>query len=649
LEDLPDVVTDLLDTFKQVNDPYVTERLYAVAYGCAMRTRDPRVAKALADKTYELIFAGGEPPVNILTRDYARGIIERAVVLDSTSSYDMQKVRPPYGSEWPGDLPSMKELKNKYESAENNYTAGLGRILASVTVDDFSRYVIGTNSHSFEWSSERLEGPDRPSYEDRFEEFKQELDEGQSQRLEKLREIRQRPISQLLNWLNEGTDDENYSKDDLEEELGNLKTEFCNSLREEQQETFDEVVWPYIENPRIDDERTRLDLSLIQRFILQRILELGYTDDLFQDFDARATNNRRYLRSGEKPERIGKKYQWIAYYEALARVADNFKFSGDGWNEENEPFRGPWQIRMMRNIDPSVVASDTQTSYFMDPDLCWWFDPDYDWRLDKGLKDWLKDESNVPSARSRLEVVREADKTEWIILHGYFRWYEDKAPEDLARVDNVQRQVWYIVNSYLLPRALLKDSFEWARRYDFTQHDGSTTRPPRPKEIHIGHCFLGELFWSPCYRSQFVFESESNAGDRQKQWVQTTEDFLWGRVYDCSGQESVSVNVPANEIVQQMGLTWATKARYEDSLGELIAWDPSFEERGPSMLLVRKDELLSFLNQNNLSLIWTIKGEKLIAGGGGGAVMFNKRMDINGAYTLDEDSALVGGMSFEIR
>jgi hypothetical protein len=65
------------------------------------------------------------------------------------------------------------------------------------------------------------------------------------------------------------------------------------------------------------------------------------------------------------------------------------------------------------------------------------------------------------------------------------------------------------------------------------------------------------------------------------------------------------------------------------------------------MLLVRKDRFLSFLDENDLALVWTVNGEKMITEGGD--VIFNKRMDISGAYTLDENYSPVGEMSFEMR
>jgi hypothetical protein len=65
------------------------------------------------------------------------------------------------------------------------------------------------------------------------------------------------------------------------------------------------------------------------------------------------------------------------------------------------------------------------------------------------------------------------------------------------------------------------------------------------------------------------------------------------------------------------------------------------------MLLVRKDGFLSFLDENDLSLIWTINGEKMVTNKG--SLIFKRRMDITGAYTLDNDNSIFGEQSFDVR
>lgn len=111
LTDRLHVLQQLLDAFEEVNDPYVAERLYTVAYGCAMRSVDTAKVGELAQSVYNRIFRNAEPPPNILLRDYARGVVERALYLGLDLHVEPAKIRPPYKSAWPEDIPSAEEAK----------------------------------------------------------------------------------------------------------------------------------------------------------------------------------------------------------------------------------------------------------------------------------------------------------------------------------------------------------------------------------------------------------------------------------------------------------------------------------------------------------------------------------------------------------
>ena len=88
----------LVDGFADVDDSYVVERVYAVAYGVATRSHDPAEVKILAERVYARVFATGAPPVNILLRDYARGVVERVLYLEAPIDVDVSRIRPPYHS-----------------------------------------------------------------------------------------------------------------------------------------------------------------------------------------------------------------------------------------------------------------------------------------------------------------------------------------------------------------------------------------------------------------------------------------------------------------------------------------------------------------------------------------------------------------------
>ncbi len=156
----------LLQRFADVDDPYVAERIYAVAYGVVMRSHDAAAVGGLAAAVYSHVFETGSPPPHILLRDYARGVVERALHLGSTNNFDSAFIRPPYNSEWPS-IPSEEEVKpllpdwarGSYESKDLEWSRNV--IVESVMNGDFAWYVIGTNSSitSRDFLSLRLQEP----------------------------------------------------------------------------------------------------------------------------------------------------------------------------------------------------------------------------------------------------------------------------------------------------------------------------------------------------------------------------------------------------------------------------------------------------------------------------------------------------------
>ena len=65
LTDQLDAATRLVDRFSDVDDPYVVERIYAVAYGVAMRSHDAIGVGKLSSLVYERVFSNGTPPAHI--------------------------------------------------------------------------------------------------------------------------------------------------------------------------------------------------------------------------------------------------------------------------------------------------------------------------------------------------------------------------------------------------------------------------------------------------------------------------------------------------------------------------------------------------------------------------------------------------------
>ena len=148
---------DLIERFQEANDPYVLERVYAAAYGGVLRHREHESVTELADVICELEFEDDDPTPHLLTRGYARGIIELANNQVESYEVDLDKVRPPYDSSFSIDIPTPDELREqvteRVEEAdtelESRFWIGLvGSGFEGDGFSDFARYVVGTNSDS---------------------------------------------------------------------------------------------------------------------------------------------------------------------------------------------------------------------------------------------------------------------------------------------------------------------------------------------------------------------------------------------------------------------------------------------------------------------------------------------------------------------
>ena len=164
----------IIPEFIDINDLYVLERLFAVAYGCAMRSTDYDAVAELAKDVYGWIFEDGKPIPHILLRCYARGVIEVALNHNSDLEIDVNKVRPTYNIDWLDYIPTEEDLE-KYknptneEEQVNHYSWSI--INSVLDYGDFARYIIGTNHNSFDWSSQLLSQPIQLTTEEIYKHF----------------------------------------------------------------------------------------------------------------------------------------------------------------------------------------------------------------------------------------------------------------------------------------------------------------------------------------------------------------------------------------------------------------------------------------------------------------------------------------------
>jgi hypothetical protein len=378
-----------------------------------------------------------------------------------------------------------------------------------------------------------------------------------------------------------------------------VKEELCVLLSPEQLRQFDSYVMPLLlgDEARFQREHRSFDLALLQRYILSRVFRLGWASDLFGEFDRDKPDN-----GTKKAERIGKKYQWIAYYEILARIADYFVFKAALWSGRAIRYEGPWQVVGLRDIDPSMVHREAERSSGPSASSCWWAPPGQrDWYEVRDQVGWLGAEHDLPSLTAYLRGIDPADGSRWLTLEANYRW-EEPTPPGKEWSELSHRSLCYQVRAYIIREQDAAEVLSWAQRQNFWGR-----WMPESRDFH--GLFLGELYWSPAYREQFADVRGDRAwttGDRSERVprpvvVPAMVCGGTGTGRDCSMKESQNIYVPTPWLADHLQLSWAgAGGEFCGPDGRVVARDPSVSADGPGALLVSEGPIRDFSRHGRL-------------------------------------------------
>lgn len=646
------IITRLLQRFQGVNDLYILERLYAVAYGCAIRNKEDKTGlKYLAEWIYGNIFSKDKVLPHLLIRDYARGVVQVANDRGAIS-VPISRINPPYKSRFPIKVPTADTLRKKYlpESGAD----GRREIWSSVmhtagSLADFGRYVVESALHH--WSGKRL-FTQEPDFEQTLAKYVEGLTLEQKGLLQEL-------IPSLRPKPNEKTNKKiekiiiNWTDQKLGEELAKMEAEkrkseraivrkFNSTLTASKRKIFDRTIRKFLgKRWEIVQPYKYFPSSIGERWIFNRVMQFGWTEELHGDFDRNVKSGYGYTgRSERKVERIGKKYQWIALFEFLALVADNFSFKKESWSDAPSEYKGPWQLSI-RDIDPTCTLKDTPIE---EASIVPIFNPrvfTYNtWFKNWTDTQWLSLERGLPNPKSFIELTDD-HKDNWFVLEGHFSWKE-KTPPELDEFKVPQRRLWYMIRSYLVKTSELKELFRWTKRQNFFGRW-------MPESHDFYGTFLGEFPSSPAFLDQVPndewTDSRFNKKVPVKVLVTDTGYMSSGSSIDCSTENTVKVKLPCKWLVDRMDLNQRyVDGRFFDSKNNLVAFDPFiFNQNMPSCCVIRKDSLCTFLEKNEYSVLWTLLAEKQAIGVK--PVPHSRGwLEINGSYTLDQNSNLRGSM-----
>ena len=636
-----EMTAELINRFSNIDDPYITERVYAVAYGVAMRSYDPTSTEKLALCVYENVFASGAPPAHIVLREYARGVIERALYLGADLEISEELVRPPYKSSWP-EIPD-EETVNKIKEKDSNHS--VWEIVDSVIgFGDFARYVIGTNSGRLDWLPIRLDDEPWISPEEQTQDFLSKLDSSERTAWERYEAAKSAFLPLLLQKYLSDTKQNIPDFSKIEKEYAETHEQLEATLTPEHRRELKVVL------KARDQGQTppQFDLSKIQRYVLWRVFDLGWTIDRFGQFDRSVKRREGYGREPDKPERMGKKYQWIAYHEILAYISDHYQFRVRFRESVPATYEGLWQT-LERNIDPSCTMRSVPDGTSRDGHCpSWWSTEPYTELNDATRhEDWVAQKNDIPSAENLLMVSAPETDSRWLNLDGYFSWTQPTPAG--VEFDEVDRRALSLnCNGYFIQASDVEEFIDWAKGVQSLREQ----LPDMPRS-EFYNIFLGEYGWSPAYHDlakQYQIDHQCHPGFQCPVNVMPASlDYSANSgSYDCSIDDSFSLRLPCIELVSFLDLQWTgVGADFLDRDGQCAAFDPTAHANGPSALLLREDLLQKYLRNEEFVLVWTIIGSKRVYYRRGNTKSLDEFM-ISGMYSYT-CQGLEGFLNFEQR
>jgi hypothetical protein len=613
LDTRPAVLEELMRQFTTCDDMYVIERLAMVTHASLLTAggNDPEGAVRLA-RVVRDGFLSEENAPNVFVRDAVRGCFEWALRRGLIEQSEYDDVCPPYGSSAPDKPRSKKTLERAYDrnkrDREGNYVPSpYGRLFMSLfDFGDFGRYVVESKLGRF--TDLPLSRPIPQPRKPKFSEAK--LDAF---------------IKSLPGCLQSASDVDG----------------FVAGLTHEQRAELRALIDPPTPPPLTRTRRYPAELG--QRWIFERVLSLGWTPERFAEFEDTYLRDR-LGRESHKGERFGKKYQWIALRELLARIADNFHMTGE-WSDEERAYRGPWQF-YGRDIDPTLPpppryrddeddAVRVGPTFHDDTPGVWWDPggPQYLASDPPPGDDWASQTEDLPSFDGLVRRTDPEGET-WIVLQGYFNWDEERIGRNDWKRDRPRRDLWSHVYSWLVDADQLTALVGFLKTRSFM---GGWM--PEAADL-TNDAYLAEMPWAAAaneYPREWRLVSPRREDASQFEVFPAWEGYTWeGRGLDCSLEDTVSVSLPAVPLFDLQQLEWVPGTRtWRNPRGEVVAQHRS-RHGAHNALLARESWLKAALKTGGWGLVIGWLGEKMLLAASPFPGIRGKWTQMNGVGRFDQ-------------
>ena len=389
-----------------------------------------------------------------------------------------------------------------------------------------------------------------------------------------------------------------------------------------------------------------VDIVNLYHYAMQYIRDELCYDEALSQYDELHAYPAYYRHDTRKFERIGKKYQWIALYNILARVSDSHLMKN--WEGDPCPYEGPWEP-CIRDFDPTLsihflkcpdipmleLTSNQITFADCSPN-------------DTEIDEWKE---SVPASFSAIPgrlCISDASGIEWITLVTYECAKKTPAmTEEPLGIPSGTQEVWYKAQAYFMK----PDQFQLIKEYI---ESSKFSLQDFPEGGDVYQLFNREYAWAPGFKSVFreawfTHEMETgkshtvtgvhkvpdfehmefdDEGNLMLNFVeerferQVPEDnilvpimpsysrLLWEAEYDASQRETTALYIPCAKLIEHLNLQQKEHDGYYYTKDGIMACFDGNLTGVFDGLVIRADLLKQFLQENDLMIFWACLGEK---------------------------------------
>lgn len=336
------------------------------------------------------------------------------------------------------------------------------------------------------------------------------------------------------------------------------------------------------------------DEDLFARTVFDRTLAFGWTEERFGDLDK---GLRWEPSQNDRTERIGKKYQWIAFHDTLAALLDAQPVLSRSSFDTPRPYDNPSELDQ-RDLDPTLLLREGRHAGWDATPTGWLTPHDVDWSAHP-LETWLADVSAIPDPADLL-IVNDPAGSPWVTLEGHYRWKEPVPPEDDEQVP--ERAMTLHIRAFTFPAAATAAVATWV---------AAATRHGLPDSPEFRQALLADYPTHPTWALD-PHDWYGSAPPPAELSTATVWSMGCGS-YDCSSNDPIHGLLPSRTLIEALQLTSADEFRWlPDGAGEVAAADFAVRDGGPASLHAARAVLLDRCLATGTGIVWTVHAEKSV-------------------------------------